>query len=176
MPNGLRLIIHNESIDPGYYGGLAKNGMYIPTGQANDIAVKKTFTYKLGPPYNYCLKDVKSINSYDSDIYRYMIKSTNYSYRQTDCFDYCLGKELNKHLKINKIDRWTNMLQDNIGNFNDLVNEYLRLIKNETYKLCVPYCPAECDSVKYETFNSFVKFEKNNITDELITFVIYFES
>jgi len=27
ITNGLRLIIHNDSIDPGYYGGISKNGL-----------------------------------------------------------------------------------------------------------------------------------------------------
>ena len=127
--NGLKLMIHNDSIDPGYYTGSSKRGISIAPGFKNEISIKKKFSNKLGEPYNECIKDLKSIDSYDSDLFRYMIQSTNYSYRQTDCFDYCIGRELNKQMNItDKIDHWMNLLLQNSTNYT--MNLYLKLIQN----------------------------------------------
>jgi len=109
--DGIRLIIHNISNDPGYYGGLPLTGFNIAPGFINEILVSKIFIYKLGQPYNNCIKNVKSIDSYDSDLFRYILQSTNYSYRQTDCFEYCVGREMYRFLNItNKIDHPANIL------------------------------------------------------------------
>jgi hypothetical protein len=69
--NGLKLMIHNDSIDPGYYTGLSKKGISIAPGFINEIKIKRTFTHKLGKPFNECIKDLKTIDSYDSDLFRY---------------------------------------------------------------------------------------------------------
>jgi hypothetical protein len=178
--DGLKLMIHNDSIDPGYYAGALKKGLYLATGQWNDIVVKKIFTNKLGEPYNDCIKDVKSIHSYDSDLFRYIIQSTNYSYRQTDCFDYCIGRQIYKRTNItNKIDHWLNLVQNSTSKL-DFVKEYIEVIKKQTFQFCLPDCPLECDSVKYEAFYSFTKFERNNSfnvkVDDYVVFGVYFDS
>jgi len=129
--DGLRFIIHNSSIDPVYYGDLKPNGINISPGFNNDLALNRIFTYKLGELYNNCLKHAKSIDSFDSDLYRFMIKSTNYSYRQSDCFDYCIGKEINKYMNIsNRIDHWATVLHENSNDINktiELIKVYKRL-------------------------------------------------
>jgi len=164
--NGLKLMIHNDSIDPGFYYGISKRGISIAPGFNNEISIKKTFTNKLGEPYNDCIKDVKSIDSFDSDLFRYIIQSTNYSYRQTDCFDYCIGREINKQKNLtNKIDHWMNLLQYPT---NFTVDLYLKLIKNNIIgSKCVKECPEECDSISYDMFHSFSKLENNKNIDDL---------
>ena len=86
--DGLRVIIHNHSIDPGYYSGGTKAGLTLAPGLSHEVAIKRTFSSKLGLPYNDCIKNVTNLESFDSELYRYMLNSTKYSYRQTDCFDY----------------------------------------------------------------------------------------
>ena len=56
--NGLKLMIHNDSIDPGFYFGITKRGISIAPGFINEIKIKRTFTHKLGEPFNNCLKDI----------------------------------------------------------------------------------------------------------------------
>jgi len=111
--DGVRIIIHNQTLDPNYYLGYSDNGLNLAPVLIYEIPVNRIFSYKLGYPYNNCLKDVKSIDSFDSDLYRFMIKSTNYSFRYTDCLMYCFGRELNKYLNIKdqKLDRWENIVQ-----------------------------------------------------------------
>jgi len=95
--DGLRLIVHNHSIDPGYYSGGTKSGFILSPGFNHEIAIKRTFSSKLGLPHNNCIKNITSLDSYDSDLYRYILESTKYQYTQKDCFDYCMGSELNKY-------------------------------------------------------------------------------
>jgi hypothetical protein len=178
--NGLKLMIHNDSIDPGFYFGITKRGISIAPGFINEIKIKRTFTHKLGKPYNECIKDLKTIDSYDSDLFRYMIQSTNYSYRQTDCFDYCIGREINKQMNIkNKIDHWMNLLIQNSTNYST-IDLYLKLIQNNIInsKCVIIECPEECDSISYDIFHSFSKLEnyKNIELNDCIYFTIFYES
>ena len=156
--DGLRLTIHNTSNDPGIYGGIPLTGFNLSPGFINEISVTHTFINKLGLPYNNCQKDVKSIDSFDSELFRYMIQSTNYSYSQLDCIDYCIGRQIYKFMNItNKIDRWLNI---NIQSLNvsqaEFINIYLKIIQNELD--CFSECPEECDSIKYEILQRFPYF------------------
>jgi hypothetical protein len=174
--DGLKIIIHNSTYDPTYYGGEALNGFNVAPGFNHLISIKRTFSYKLGEPYNNCLKDVKSIDSYDSDLFRYIIQSTNYSYRQTDCFNYCMGRELYKSMNIsNKIDHFKNVFVKFESNISTLIQTYLRLLKNGITSICGNDCPLECDSIEYETSLSFNKFLTNN-SDNIVNFNLFYSS
>jgi hypothetical protein len=59
--NGIKLIVHNSSIDifPG------EQGIEASTGQQTNVAVSRTWTNKLGPPYSNCIRDLnKSIEQF----------------------------------------------------------------------------------------------------------------
>ena len=174
--DGIRIIIHNSSYDPTYYGGTSSDGFNVAPGFNHLISIKRTFSYKLGEQYNNCLKDVKSIDSYDSDLFRYIIQSTNYSSRQTDCFNYCMGRELYKSMNIsNKIDHFTNVFAKSGSNISTLIQTYLRLLKNGITSICGNDCPLECDSIEYETSLSFNKFLTNN-SDNIVNFNLFYSS
>jgi len=51
--NGLRVIIHNQSVAP----FPIDNGIDIPTGMQTNLVVKRTFYYHLNAPYSNCLTD-----------------------------------------------------------------------------------------------------------------------
>ena len=176
--DGIRLIIHNSTYDSNYYEGSSPNGFNLETGFQYEISIKRIFTYKLGQPYNNCLKDVKSIDSFDSDLFRYILKSTNYSYRQEDCFMYYVGRELNKYLNIsNKIDRWENILEENPSYIDDLLKIYKSLMEKGISKSLESDCPLECDSIKYEISHSFNKLIIKNETSlsNKVQFIVFYE-
>ena len=54
----------------------------------------RVFTYKQPEPYNNCKKDLSSFDSFDSDIFRFIINLTGYKYRQKDCFEYCFSQDM----------------------------------------------------------------------------------
>ena len=182
--DGLRVIVHNHSVDPGYYSGGTKAGFTLSPGLSHEVAVKRTFSSKLGLPYNDCIKNVSNIESFDSDLYRFMLTSTNYSYRQVDCFDYCMGRELNKNFNIsNKIDHWHKLYKK--YSFDKFWQFYSRFIRGDINNVCRPLCPMECDSIKYEMSNSFTKlsaddfktlFDINATTTGITWANIYYEN
>jgi hypothetical protein len=158
--------------------GYSDNGFNLAPGFYNEISVNRIFSYKLGLPYNNCLKDVKSIGSFDSDLYRFMIQSTNYSYKQTDCLYYCAGQKLYNYLNItNKIDRWENI----IAKYPQYYGTILQMIYSEALKKglqasCLD-CPEECDSIQYDISHSFTKFSAQNETFEnFVFFTVYYEN
>ena len=181
--DGLRLIVHNHSADPGYYSGGSKSGFILSPGFNHEIIIKRTFLTKLGLPFNNCIKNVTSLDSYDSDLYRYILESTKYQYTQRDCFDYCMGKELNKYFNItNKIDHWLNIYK--AYKLDEFWDFYSRFVRGENKKICTPLCPLECDTIKYETSISFTKFSENEFlalyeingsVDNLVSIEIYYE-
>ena len=64
IQDGVRVIIHNQTSDPEYYLGDSNNGFNLAPGLIYEISVKRIFTYKLGQPYNNCLKDVIYFTEY----------------------------------------------------------------------------------------------------------------
>jgi hypothetical protein len=107
-------------------------------------------------------------------LYKYILTNTNYHYTQKDCFDYCMGTELNKHFNItNKTDHWLNLyktfafnqfdkkIQFETYSFDKFWDFYSGFIKDEIQNVCTPLCPLECDSIKYDTSISFTKFSNN---------------
>jgi hypothetical protein len=172
--DGLRLIVHNISNDPGIYGGMPLTGFNVASGFINKISVTCTFINKLGLPYNNCLKDVKSIDSSESDLFKNMIQSTNYSYSQSDCIDYCLGRQIYKSMNItNKIDRWLNInIQSLDISPTEFINIYLKIIQNGLD--CYSECPEECDTIKYETSHTFTI--SSSKIDNLVAFNIFYPS
>ena len=176
--DGIRLIVHNSTYDSNYYTGASPNGFNLETGFQYEISIKKIFTYKLGQPYNNCLKNVKSIDAFDSDLFRYILKSTNYSYRQEDCFMYYVGRELYKYFNgSNKIDRWENIVFEYPSYSNYLNIIYQNIIKNKIDKIYESECPLECDFIKYEISHSFNKFliQKETSSSDRVQFSVYYE-
>ena len=180
--DGLRLIVHNHTIDPGYYSGGTKSGFVLAPGFNHEIIIKRTFSSKLGLPYNNCIKNVTSLDSFDSNLYKYILQSTQYEYTQKDCFDYCMGTELNKYFNItNKTDHWLNIYKT--YTFDEFWEFYYSFVRGKNKKVCTPICPLECDSIKYETTISFTKFSDgfkyfldiNGTFDNYIAIDIYYE-
>ena len=85
--DGYHVVVHNNTVDPRFHDGLD-----ISPGFASNLVVSRTFSSKLPMPYNECILDTTSLESYDSKIYKHMLNSRNYTYRHVDCYDYCLGK------------------------------------------------------------------------------------
>ena len=84
------------------------------------------FSEKLGPPYSTCIKNVNDIDAFHSDLYKYMLKNTNFTYRQKDCFNYCMGREM--HKKVNKTN-------NKIENFYNVLYHYLKLMQDGSKRI-----------------------------------------
>jgi len=178
--DGVRVIIHNQTYDPEYYLGYSDNGLNVAPGFYYEIAVKRLFTYKLGRPYNSCLKDVKSFDSFESNVYKYMLESTNYSYTFVDCISYCASMQIYKYLNVTtyKLDHYENIIEKH-PEYEPIIRRVYQnmILKGTDAKTCENYCPLECDSVKYETSHSFTKYSEKyqESNKNMISFRIFYE-
>ena len=173
--DGFQIIVHNYSMDPRYYAGIPFDGVEISPGFSTNLIVNRIFTYKLEEPHNDCKKNLDKIDSFDSHIYRLMINTRNYSYRQKDCFDYCVSNEFINQCNISvKLDNYCILLDENWDVFenntkvlNCLEIVYQTLVGGKINEVCAPLCPLECDSISYEISTSFSKFPKQQYAYEL---------
>jgi hypothetical protein len=159
--------IHDEKTDPGYITGESSQQISTSLGELIDISIKKEHISKLTLPYNNCIKNVSSLDSHDSKIYKYMLQNTKYLFSQKNCFNYCIGKEIYKQANIsNKIDHWINVYYDNLNestNLEKLSKNYFNIINSDINDLCKNECPLECDSVNYDTSYTSSKFSKKRL-------------
>ena len=157
--NGMRFVIHNKKLISGLNGGMSDRGIDVDFGKTTDITIKRIDSQKLDEPFSDCIKDITSIDSFNSNLYKYILKSTNYSYTQEYCLDLCRGRETYKYFNIsNKIDSSINAyLKISYLNISskDLDFFLTNVLIKVTKEICFKECPLECDSVKYEyTFSS----------------------
>lgn len=165
LQEGYSLLIHNHSISSGMNGIFTNEGIDISPGFYTNIIINRIFASKLEEPYNKCIKDVSSVNSFNSELYRYIVDKTNYTYRQKDCFDFCIGRELFKYLNIsNATDSWavafltaTKGAKMSETLFAELLKIHINFTQSKMNEICVPECPLECDTIRYEKSLSFSK-------------------
>lgn len=159
---GFHVIVHNNSIDPEYVGGLALIGNDVPIGFETTLLVDRVFDYKQPEPYNNCKSDLNSINSFDSDVFRFMINSTEYSYRQKDCFEYCLTnkifQECNITIALIRNDIFFIRYSSRDPKRECFKDKYYKYIKTNINELCSKECPLECDSISYKISASLANF------------------
>ena len=106
------------------------------------------------------------MDSSNSEIYKYILSNSNYSYRQIDCFDYCIGSEMFKRFNFsNKIDHYSEVFVYayflNLS-FSDILDTYSNLIQGGLKSICLPICPLQCNEVKYDKSLSFTTAPKNS--------------
>ena len=83
--NGIHVLVHNKTDKPTYLLGVNAN-----VGEYTAISVSRTFSARMEKPYSDCIKDIQSYA--DQSIFVKTILETNYTYRQTDCYNVCLQK------------------------------------------------------------------------------------
>lgn len=81
--NGIHVIVHNKTDRPSYLRGIKAS-----VGHLTAIEVSRTFSERIEQPYSDCIEDMESYA--DKSLFVKTILETNYSYRQTDCFNVCL--------------------------------------------------------------------------------------
>ncbi len=164
---GLKVIFSNKT-DIGYYGGLPTKGYNIPTGFHSDLIVNKIFTSKLDLPYNRCIKDTNSSKSFDSDLFRYLVENSKFSYSQDSCINYCIGREINIYFNISKKpDDFLNIFYSNTNVSQTEIFSYFLANINDINESCLKECPLECETVNYEPIISSSQFS----LDKLIQFL-----
>ena len=113
-----------------------------------------------------------------------MIESSNYSYRQIDCFSYCTAEVIIQNCNLTNE---TELIKDEIL-FQRYVSSYSVLTdciydtyfkladeKNGIVEQCSPQCPLECDSVSYSITSSFSN-DLENMKEGSISLIIQYNT
>jgi hypothetical protein len=119
-------------------------------GQYNSIAVRKSITIKYPKPYSECA----DLNTYSSDLYDFITKHSNRTYRQRDCISLCKQKSIIKKCKCYSLEYPGGFVNDTtIGPCLNSKQSICIYNLNETNAInsCVDKsCPLECHSVEYD--------------------------
>ena len=84
VSRGVHVVVHERGTLP-----LFKNdGVNAMASEATNIAISKTVYSKYDPPYSNCRRDVSSVKSGDSEIYKKTLQISNYY--QKLCYELCL--------------------------------------------------------------------------------------
>jgi hypothetical protein len=137
--DGLVVFVHNQSFAPS-----SSSAIRIETGKETNIALGRTFTTNQPYPYSEC----KDLSSFKSELYT-LIKQSNYSYSQSNCFDLCFQRTIINTCGCyyTKYTRLYNSQPCLNGTQHDCLTNILNEINEEE---CVSDCPLECNSVTYQ--------------------------
>ena len=84
IKRGIHVFVHER----GYLPLFNNEGIDVMASTASNIAISKTKYSKYDPPYSSCRRDVATILSTDSDLYKKTLSVS--SYTQKLCFELCL--------------------------------------------------------------------------------------
>ena len=187
--NGLKLVLHNViphdlravMSDYGFTIRIDSNsslnvhwkdGIDILNGYTTNIAVDRTFTYKMAKPYSNCDIDRKNYKNEESDLYKLFAKF-NYPYKQKYCIDLCYQKLAIANCNCSDIESIS--FYDHV----DTCHTKEKIIKCLDYQYnnflggdyitnhCLPLCPLECEKLDYRTTTSLTQFQNDLYTDIL---------
>ena len=157
--DGLKLFIHNKSFPP-----RLSDEINLKAGQAYNVAIQKTFSYKTPVPYSEC-QDLTSFTS----TYFSVLKVANRTYRQFECFKLCL-----QQLVIdNCACFWTRYIT--LDKFTEsclnLTQLYCVYTQQNAFKIteeCLKQCPLECSTVTYDVKTSSLDFPSQSFFNFLV--------
>ena len=139
--NGMVVFVHNSSFRP------STPQVSIEPGKLSNIEIERTFYQKYPSPYSECI----DLASYSSDLYNYMKNLGKYTYRQQDCFELCLQKNVINACKCFLIF---------VSNLSTTVEPCLTPSQNEcSFQQYLSFdlsecksksCPLECETIKYD--------------------------
>jgi hypothetical protein len=86
---GLFLFVHNSTIDP----AIGAEGISLEIGEETNVIIDQINYKKLPSPYSSCIMDVRSMSSFNSDMYRQTIRSMRI-YSQKSCLLICFNNYL----------------------------------------------------------------------------------
>jgi hypothetical protein len=156
-PTGAYIIIHNQSVTP----LIANEGFPVSVAHESQISIKRTFTQKLAYPYNDCLYDNTSPDSYSSDLYKAIFNTLNHkTYRMKYCIRLCYQQEVIQTCNCSDASL-PNPFSSKDGINTTACASSLQLAclvlfkksfeNNKLSDECMSNCPLECSSLVYSS-------------------------
>jgi hypothetical protein len=148
--NGLTLFIHNHTDLPH-----TNTGIKISAGLSTYVILDRYTTTKIPRPYSDCTKDLTTIDAYDSELYKKIIK-LNRTYTQINCRYMCYQKFLGEKCACQLISykyysNMTTCLRFNITNCQ--IESMHQFLEKKMAENCD--CPLECSKTYYNYMYSF---------------------
>ena len=149
-------------------------GIFVATGVATNLILKREAFKALRQPYSNCLIDMGKQSDFDSDLF-VKIRNSSYDYTQQFCFQQCLQQLVYDRCNC-VIYKYVAVINANICTMSNetecAIYSYDYIYGKNDYpsKYCLPQCPLECNStqIKYTTTsydllgNVYVDFIRNN--------------
>jgi hypothetical protein len=142
----LPIYIHNKSTNA---ADSTDEPIKLSPGTWTELIIKRVFTNRLGEPYNNCVKDLSSLNLFESKFVHHILKKTNISYRQVDCFDLCMAQNILNKCNISQSLGFMWEIRSGTK-INCTRKERENFLNTDIYSKCTPLCPKECDSIDYD--------------------------
>ena len=130
------------------------DGILVNAGRATFVSLSKTNKFALSRPYSNCDLDNDKYTDYDSTLFRRIVNS-NYSYSQQFCVSQCLQEIgiLNCNCTASYIASVFSakrcVTQNETVCF---INVFFEIFNSKNYvqEKCIPQCPLECNSTKFD--------------------------
>lgn len=192
--SGIKVFLHNHTVKP-----LNSEGIFLKSGMTHLIGLRKTISKKLPNPYSEC--EAENSKLYESSIIYKEILKQNSTYRQKECFELCLDKEIIDQCGCYMIENGESFdkkpcTSPREQNCSSRVSNQLKLI--DVKNLCYKHCPLECEFTNYQLtmsssnyptrlFSDFILETKNRtilnntvstheeVRENLVSVLIYFD-
>ncbi len=142
----LPIYIHNKSTNA---ADSTDEPIKLSPGTWTELIIKRVFTNRLGEPYNNCVKDLSSLNLFESKFVHHILIKTNISYRQVDCFDLCMAQNILNKCNISQSLGFVWEINPQDSELDCTRRERENFLNTDIYSKCTPLCPKECDSIDY---------------------------
>lgn len=154
----IKLFLDIELLDSGYVAAYIGDNkvlpkidelekLYLEKGKLNDIIISKLENKNLPYPYNNCMDNLNTENSFDSDFYRASFKN-GYKYRRANCYDVCACAVVSVICNCTCDGVYETGHKSKCYEQN---NCFEKSSNPFDYKKHCQSCPLECDSVSYKS-------------------------
>lgn len=163
--SGYHIMINNHTIKP-----LFNELIDVAPGTETNININRVLTQKLPYPYNDCMINLNKIDAFDSDLFR-AINRSNRAYRQKDCFDLCYQNEVIKQCScfLTSLEKLAGMKPClSLKEIGCSSNVWKSFLSSDVKKICSPFCPLECDSMRFRVSSSFSNYPNMKYAEKLM--------
>ncbi|RMZ96488.1 acid-sensing ion channel 1 isoform X2 [Brachionus plicatilis] len=175
MPNSQKTLSTTKGarifIDEYKFNPRVERGYAIAPSYSTNLAIEKIVSKSMPRPYSDCVEDLDTIDSFDSEYYRKVLRS-NLTYRQAECFDAFIAAESFKKCKCDEVG---NSLVFENNNPCDTLEEqscsfsvFLELIESNFKSRIKSVCPLECESVRYKVVKSEDRYPSESYANDLL--------
>jgi hypothetical protein len=167
ISRGINIFVTNASYSP-----TTPEGVILRAGTLTDIMVSREITKKLEKPYSDCTNNLTTLDSYDSYLYKAIIKMRR-KYYQQDCFDLCYQRQCAKVCGCVESELIQFQGYPYCTSPNELICES-NLLKtfswNNGLDTCMTECPLECETTNYPLTLSTAEYPTRPYAELLINY------